>query len=594
VIGSDAAVSAVPAFARCVSNEIATFERSLGPVFGPADAPFSFAGIRAADAAGRIDPNALQALRDAGFVLSLLPPQWGGTRRDFAQVLNLARCLTRRQVALMPATMYGIGPLCALEIAGSTEQRAQAVVDTIDGLPIVFGLSEAEAGSELQAGEARCEIEGDGWRLSGRKWMMGSTADARHAAVLARSGDAGPVGLSLFWVALDRARGVADLPADAMVGMRGIAFGGLDFDRVALPATAPIGRVGHGLELTMLCQQPVKLLSTAANLGASETALRCATAWALQPRGARARADYAHVRHTLAGAFADLMLMEAVCLSGARALSFFPGQCSVWTASAKYAALSLSERILADAGQVLAARALTVDAPWHGAYERARRDNAMVHAIDTNPVVNLRSVGTQLDALALRVDAVPTAAAQIALEAIFDLNAPCVDPQLRELKVVNRGGDAVVESLPALIDAIAALATVPQPVRDGLVATLGDFLPLRDGLLRDRGRLRQRLGAHYGESATLIEHGKRYLRVHMATCAAQTWLRTRRASGEIDAPLDDGHWLLLALRRLRDADAAACADPDPALDEAVWSQLATLTADGRAYALQPFPLCLHS
>jgi alkylation response protein AidB-like acyl-CoA dehydrogenase len=592
MINTDPSEMPTSMMAPSVLDEITAFEWALGPAHGPADALFSYASVRAADGAGQIDSAALSWLLNKGFVLSLLPAHWGGKRRDFAQVLGLARCLTRRQVALMPATMYGIGPLCALEIAGTTEQRAQAIADTLDGLPIVFALSETEAGSDLQAGDARCDADGEGWRLSGHKWMMGSTAEARHAAVLARSGDTGPAGLSLFWVPLDREAGVTDLAADPMLGMRGIAFGGLAFDSLELAANAPIGKIGHGLELTLLCQQPVKLLSTAANLGASETALRCATTWALRPRGARSRAEYAHVRHTLAGAFADLLLLETVCITGARALSLLPSQCSIWTSSAKYAALSLSERILADAGQVLASRALTLDSPWCGAYERACRDNAMVHAIDTNPVINLRGVGTQLDALAQRIDAVPDVAVQAALDAIFDISAACSGPKLSELKVVNRGGDAAVERLPQVIASISTLTTLPTAVREGLVAVLGDFLALRERLLRDRRHLRAALGANYADSAVLIEHGERYLRVHMAACAAQIWLATRRA--EHDKSLSDGHWLLLALRRLRDGDAATRADPDPVLDEAVWLQLETLTRDGSAYGLQPFPLCLHA
>jgi len=576
----NAIVAPVAAVATPLDNA-ERFERALGPALA-ATGPFSLVEAHRADVAATISPAALARLHDLEFPMSLVPAEWGGQRRDFHHLLDLARCLTRRQVALMPATMYGIGPLCALDIAGTEAQRAQALIDTREGRPIIFALSEADAGSDLQTGVTTAEQADDGWRLHGRKWMLGSTAAARHAAVLARSGDAGPAGLSLFWTRLDRGAGARDLPATNVVGMRGIDFGGLVFEGLAVSSEACIGAPGRGLELTLLCQQPVKLLSTAANLGASESALRCAVDWASTARAGRKLTAMAHVRHMLAGAFADLLLLEAVSVTGARALSWLPGQCSILTAAAKHAALMQSERILAACGKVLATRALMRDLPWHGLYERVCRDLAMVQAIDTNPVVNLRGVGTQLDALALRLDS--TKSPNLPQE-LFGFDDACPAPRLRDLQVVNRGGDALAESLPSLIEQVADNRAIEPRLRAGVVAELERFAALRRQLLGGRGALRAALGAGYAGSSALIEQAERYLRVHLAACATQVWLRNGSA--------DDEAWLLLALRRLRQGDSADRGDPDPELDEAVWARLASLTKTQASYSQRPIQLSLH-
>lgn len=555
------------------------FEHRLGAT-SDATNPFSFEEAARADRENEFPQAAIERLMDDGYALRLIPSGWGGQLVHYQALHMEARCLTRRHMALMPAALYGVGPLTALTLAGTHDQKREALDDTTNGYTIAFGLSEANAGSDIATIETKASRDAGQWTLSGHKWIVGTPDRAKHLVVLARTDDLGPAGLSLFWTPTQN-EALTIEAAEPMLGMRGVHFSGVRFDQQTIPSSSLIGKQGQGLELSLLCQQPIKLLSTAANLGASDTALRVAIATIQSDRAGRRLSELPHVRWTLSAAFADLLLLDSVTQAAVRSLSFAPDQCSLTASVAKFAALKLSRQIIENTALVMGSRALLDHGPWHGAFARARRDNEMLEAIDSNPVQNLKTIAMQLDALA----ASHKKPAHEPDTACYDLDSPCPEPMLNRLRLFNRS-DVITESLPMIIEQVRQSKRAPPLIRGVLVDWLLRFDNKRRAIFDDLDGLRQREKHCYANSIALLEHSDHHARIHMAASAALTWLH----SAALPDSLQSGAWLALALQRLYVSRHLDVSPPtSPILDE-VWATCRLMSQENQLYSLTPFQL----
>jgi alkylation response protein AidB-like acyl-CoA dehydrogenase len=140
------------------------------------------------------------------------------------------------------------------------------------------------------------------------------------------------------------------------------------------------------LELLLKLFQITRMLVYGFALGATDTMLRLATAFARDRLLYRkAAADLPHVREKLIGAWLDLLAADALVRMSARALHVVPEQCSVVSLIAKIIAPELSERAAVASSEVLGARAYLREGPRSGVrLEGHRYDPASRNAdIDT-------------------------------------------------------------------------------------------------------------------------------------------------------------------------------------------------------------------
>ena len=102
---------------------------------------------------------------------------------------------------------------------GSDEQRARLLPGLAAGEELgCYALTEPGAGSDPGGLETRAERDGDGWVLSGQKIFITLGSWATWALVFARTGEAGPRGITCFVVPTDaptasrrgRSRGSSD------------------------------------------------------------------------------------------------------------------------------------------------------------------------------------------------------------------------------------------------------------------------------------------------------------------------------------------------------------------------------------------------
>ncbi|MEU3844523.1 acyl-CoA dehydrogenase family protein [Streptomyces sp. NPDC028635] len=514
-----------------------TLEELLGDPADPAN-PFGYAAAVAHDEANASPERLNEVLRDTGFHLNYLPERWGGTFRTFDRSLTLVRAAARRDVRIMPGTMFSIIAATCLQLHGTTEQQERVARILRDGGAVAFALTEADHGSDLLAGQVRLDPDG---LLHGEKWLVGNGLRAQAVYVVARTGARGPGAFTSFL--LDLTDGSVDdddltrLPAPPITGMRGIDLATLRFDALAVPWDAQVGKEGEGLDVAIRAQQAVRLMSMAGSLGIADTALRLTLGFTAERRfGRTALSATPYAAREVATASAALLAADAVALSAARGVHVVPEAFSVWGPAAKHLVAEATEDALRHCGTVLATRSvLREQAPGDGVFQKLQRDSAVVRVIDASPYANLRSYSGQLPTLLTTTDT----PAPETLRRVFALDAELPPYEPGRLDLIARGVDPVLGGLPTV--AGPARAALDDDTSD-LVARLAEAVA---GLPHEAEAAR-RPGAEPNALADLAE---RYAWLHGAAACVHLWWANRERPLYGGAPGATG-WLRATLAYL--------------------------------------------
>ncbi|MGW7528425.1 acyl-CoA dehydrogenase family protein [Streptomyces sp. NPDC054783] len=552
-------------------------EQLLGDPADPAN-PYGWAAAVARDETDAFPQQLCETLRDVGFHLNYLPKQWGGTFESFDRSLTLVRAAARRDVTIMPGTMFSIIAATCLQLHGTTEQQERVARILRDGGAVAFALTEADHGSDLLAGEVRLDANG---LLHGEKWLVGNGLRCEAIYVVARTGERGPGAFTS--VLLDLTDGTIDLddltrlPAPLTGGMRGIDLATLRFNALPVPWDAQVGKEGEGLEVAIRAQQAVRLMSMAGSLGIADTALRVTGDFAAERRVGRTMLSATpYAARELAVASAALLAADAVALAAARGVHVVPEAFSVWGLAAKHLVAEAAEDLLRCCGTVLATRSVLREAaPGNGVFQKLQRDSAVVRVIDASPYANLRAYCGQLPTL-LNSTEVPEPET---LRRIFTLDAELPPYEPARLDLIARGVDPVLGGLPTVAASVRASLYDDTP---GVVARLAeavaDLLP--------RAEAARRPGADPNALADLAE---RYAWLHGAAACVHLWWANRERPLYGAEPGATG-WLRAALGYL--LARAEGTDPQwhgprllPALDT-----LAALRVQDLLFTAAPVPL----
>lgn len=554
-------------------------EQALGSPFDPASTVSFEAAVRA-DEEEASPTWAFRALEGVGAYESLVPVTEGGRLSSFDDLLMFARLLARRDLVLT----VGIGStfLAALPVWlwGDAKQRSRVAGIVMDAGFGTLGVSEKAAGSDLLATATRATRLDAGFRLDGEKWLVGNAGRAAFYVVLAQSEPS----FGLFLVdpeSVDRGT-LEKLPKVRTVGLRGHDLSGMAFHGCVVPPDAAVGRVGRGLEMVATTLQFTRSLVASMCLGAGDTALRIALAWARERRlyGAPI-AELAPVRRLLVGAFADLLVSECVAISAARGLNSAPHRMSLWSAAAKYAVPSLCEQAVRDCAEVLSARNYLREGIASGAFQKLVRDVSITTVFEGTELVQLETVRAQL-AYGLRRPFRRTDPA-VSRSSLFAAGAPVPpwDPQTRRPALSYGCDDEIVDGLDDALDELHALDVGEKPALVSLTRRVREQ--------RDRTR-RDLAGLATGESGRGTEGcdiARRHCLVHAAACCLHMWLENRE---QLSRDAAAGHWTVLCLTRLLTRLGEHPDEPTEGAEEHCARWLQRLHDEDRLFSLLELPL----
>jgi alkylation response protein AidB-like acyl-CoA dehydrogenase len=181
-----------------------------------------------------------------------IPEEYGGIGGDLITYALVMEELGRADSAARGIVSVSNG-LVGTSIVnhGTEEQKQEWLPGIASGEKLgCFGLTEPDTGSDAGNLKMRAARDGDGYVLSGQKIFITNGTWADVALVFARTGEAGPKGVSAFLVPTDTP-GFEAREIKGKLGLRGQATAELFLTDVRLPASALLGQEGEGFKIAM-------------------------------------------------------------------------------------------------------------------------------------------------------------------------------------------------------------------------------------------------------------------------------------------------------------------------------------------------------
>ena len=492
--------------------------------------------------------DACTALNRWGMPDYYVPVLLGGSWCGSDELMLLLRLIARRDLTLAIAHAKTFVGCVSVWIGGSDEQARRLGNEVREGSVVSFGLTERSHGSDIcSTGTTALRIDG-GYVLNGEKYLINNATRCHFMTVFART--AFTRNARDFSVFLVEKRALATAEFSVMSkqsthGIRGADISGILFANAHVKRTALIGMEGGGLECVLKGLQITRTLCGGLSAGAADSALRIVLRFAATRQIAeRTLNALPLIRAILAEACADMLIIDVIAQTGARAINVMPERMSFISSIVKAEVPERAERMVEMLGEVLGARAYLEGSARSDGYAKIQRDIRLVAIFDGNTIVNLQALRLQMRELARRR---PTGAAFPGaglMKSLFDFSTPLPEFRREALSLACYDGDPVVAGL----DESAELLLQD----DGLAAEVRVRLQLRlSVLLTERQVLEaEALGAPFNIRLLMprdFELARRYGRVFASACCVRVFLHNR---SHLARELVDGAWLADVLDRL--------------------------------------------
>ena len=215
-----------------------------------------------------------------------------------------------------------------------------------------YCLSEPASGSDASALTTRAVREGDSYTLNGVKQFISGAGDADLYVVMARTGVAGPRGISAF-VVEKGTTGLSFGAVEKKMGWNAQATRQVILDDVRLPVGNLLGTEGSGFKIAMAALDGGRLNIAACSLGGARSALNKAHAY-MNERVAFGKKlkDFQALQFRLADMATELEVAQSFLWRAAAALDAKEANATVLCAMAKRYVTDAGFRIANDALQL--------------------------------------------------------------------------------------------------------------------------------------------------------------------------------------------------------------------------------------------------
>ncbi|MEV1064797.1 acyl-CoA dehydrogenase family protein [Streptomyces sp. NPDC050263] len=334
--------------------------------------------------AGRFPRELFTLLSESGLLGLPYDSAYGGGDQPYEVYLQVLEELAAARLTV--GLGVGVHTLAAYALAahGTREQRAAHLPAVLGGgLLGAYCLSEPSSGSDAASLRTRAVREGGGdWVITGAKAWITHGGIADFYTVMARTGGAGPRGITAFLVPADAA-GLSAAAPERKMGLKGSPTAQVHFDGVRVPDARRLGDEGQGFAIALAALDSGRLGIAACAVGLAQAALDEAVAYAGQRRQfGRPIADFQGLRFLLADMATRIEAGRALYLAAAR-LRDAGRPFARQAAMAKLHCTDAAMQITVDAVQVLGGYGYTADFP----VERYLREAKVLQIVEgTNQI----------------------------------------------------------------------------------------------------------------------------------------------------------------------------------------------------------------
>ena len=268
--------------------------------------------------------KALRLLGESGVLSLCVPPEFAAKGALAGRVPGTldarALCLLREEVSVVSGVADAMIALQALgsypvALAGSDAQKSDYLPRVATGAAVsAFAMTEREAGSDAANIGLKAVRSGDRWKLDGEKVFISNATIADGMVTFARTGEAGPKGLSALFVEPKKlSAGRVHTQQTDIIAPHPI--GTVRFEGAEVPAGNLLGKEGDGLKIALTTLDVCRATVGAAANGFARRALADAI------ERVRTRVQFGHPLAEEPGVQAMLAQM-ATDLDAARLLVF--------------------------------------------------------------------------------------------------------------------------------------------------------------------------------------------------------------------------------------------------------------------------------
>jgi alkylation response protein AidB-like acyl-CoA dehydrogenase len=247
-----------------------------------ADAARQFAEQELAPHAGKWDrehyfpKEVIQKAGELGFCGLYTPESEGGlglTRLDSSIIFEQLSMGCTATAAMM--TIHNMATWM-IATWGTTQVKQQWCPSLVTGEKLAsYCLTEPGSGSDAAALRTSAKREGDEYVLNGSKMFISGAGETEVLVVMARTGVAGPKGISAFLVPAD-AKGVIYGKAEDKMGWNAQPTRMITFDDVHIPAGNLLGEEGQGFSFAMQGLDGGRINIATCSIGTAQQALNTA------------------------------------------------------------------------------------------------------------------------------------------------------------------------------------------------------------------------------------------------------------------------------------------------------------------------------
>jgi len=268
-----------------------------------------------------IPPELVAEMKDLGLFGLSISEDYGGLGLNMEEEVRIAFELGRTSPAMRSTfgTNVGIGSQ-GLVMDGTDEQKAEWLPRIASGETVTsFALTEPDVGSDSGSVKTRAERDGDVYVLNGTKRYITNADKADLFTVMARTGEAGPRGVTAFLV--PRALpGVSVGPPERKMGQQGAHVCDVNFDNVRVPVANRLGAEGEGFKVAMRVLDRGRLHISAVCVGAAERLIADSIAYARERKQfGQPIAEFQMIQAMIADSVAEAKACKALILQTARA-----------------------------------------------------------------------------------------------------------------------------------------------------------------------------------------------------------------------------------------------------------------------------------
>jgi len=314
-------------------------QREIAPIADELDATYDFPS------------EAVERIKESGFYKYVVPMEYGG-----AGISSVNLCILREEFAKISTNadeifiMQGLGGY-PIVLFGNDDQKKKYLPSLVNGTRLAnFCLTEPVSGSDVAAIQSSARLDGDVYRLTGRKVFTSKPAHTDLSVVFAKTEPAaGSRGISAFIV--DREESQYKVNTDRLIFECNI--GEIIMDEMAVPRANLLAEEGKGMGIALSNLAIFRPTVGAAVLGMAGRALSLALDRARRREMFRQRlADFQVTQFKLAEMKVELDAASLLVYRAAWLADNVPERTGLESSVAKYYATEAAQRVVDQALQI--------------------------------------------------------------------------------------------------------------------------------------------------------------------------------------------------------------------------------------------------